>query len=488
MRRRDFLLVPGVCFVPAVAPGQSSNSAVGVPFRQALLRHFDLARYATPEFVESIRDSHVLGLQVVTRAPSDGLQALVDLCRRSGIVVSYRYSVARDPQVWGEHPEWRLQTAGAESQGVLCLNSQYLQYVVTRNEEILRRHPGLAGALFEDWYFAPRGCSCRICVDERERMGWNAVQQNRALEQRAVDRLRTVLGSRSVAFQGVGLDLRQIGQISTHFEISDESPANWLRYLRGLGKEVVCDTADVRSAIRMAARGAKICATSFDAQWSRPVFRKLRDLEPWLRDARPVSDIGVWQGNEENCVRVLEAMHHQFDVVDAHSDLSAYRLLVVPVRALDDKASAGPLKGHIDRGGAVFAYGAEGPKDGKLDGSVLRVPRQVFDATAREQLTELLFQVLPKPAIQARNLPDSAEIHMFEQRLAGGMRRVVHVTQASSSGDAPLRDVQLWVRLPQHPLAVVTVPDLKPVEFVHNEFYTTFTIPRIAGHQAIAFE
>ena len=72
---------------------------------------------------------------------------------------------------------------------------------------------------------------------------------------------------------------------------------------------------------------------------------------------------------------------------------------------------------------------------------------------------------------------------MLEQRTQGNLRRIVHVLC-----DGVLENIQLSVSLPQHPLGVVLIPSEKPLEFKHNEFYTTFVVPRIEGHQAIAFE
>ncbi len=116
----------------------------------------------------------------------------------------------------------------------------------------------------------------------------------------------------------------------------------------------------------------------------------------------------------------------------------------------------------------------------------------------KQVVAELLRLLLAKPAVLAPNLPSTAQVTMLEQRLPTGIRRVVHVLYYPFTRRGPnldiveepglLENIRLSVRLPQHPLAVVTIPDQKPVEFVHNEFYTTFTLPRILGHQAIAFE
>ena len=119
-------------------------------------------------------------------------------------------------------------------------------------------------------------------------------------------------------------------------------------------------------------------------------------------------------------------------------------------------------------------------------------------AVQKQVVGELIRMLLPRPSVLAPNLPSTAQVTMLEQRVRTGMRRIVHVLHYPLTRRAPdtdiieepgvLENIQLSVNLPQHPLGVMTVPDEKPLEFRHNEFYTTFTIPHIRGHVAIAFE
>jgi hypothetical protein len=113
-------------------------------------------------------------------------------------------------------------------------------------------------------------------------------------------------------------------------------------------------------------------------------------------------------------------------------------------------------------------------------------------------LGELIRQLLPRPAVLAPTLPSGAQITVLEQRAPGIMKRIVHLLYYPLTRRAPdldiieepglLENVPLQVRMPQHPLAVNLLPDLRPLQFSHNEFWTTFTVPRVYGHQAIVIE
>jgi hypothetical protein len=201
-----------------------------------------------------------------------------------------------------------------------------------------------------------------------------------------------------------------------------------------------------------------------DSQSMDPVFQRLAQLDPWMSGAALIADIALLGGGQPWAQFLLE-LHEQFDIVSAESDLSAYRLLILPdPRALD----AVKLRGFLKFGGTVYTPPSSGISRGAF-----------FDA---------LRSHVPKPAVTAPGLPPEAEVTFLERRTPGGIRRVGHVLYYPDDRPGTLRDVQLSFRLPQHPLGVITIPDQRPIEFVHNEFLTTFTLPRIVGHQAIAFE
>jgi hypothetical protein len=116
----------------------------------------------------------------------------------------------------------------------------------------------------------------------------------------------------------------------------------------------------------------------------------------------------------------------------------------------------------------------------------------------KQVVGELIRMLMPRPSVIAPNLPSTAQVTMLEQRTQGNLRRIVHILYYPLTRRAPdidiieepglIENIQLSVSLPQHPLGVVLIPSERPLEFKHNEFYTTFTVPRVFGHQAIVFE
>ena len=282
------------------------------------------------------------------------------------------------------------------------------------------------------------------------------------------------------------------------------------------------------------------------------IFRRIEALEPWARYARPITDIGVLSASPTPLLLEMHHQFDVLDedsdlaayrmLILAEDSRSSPKLIaklkeyiargggvLVAGAILPDSVDLGVqyvgpslYKGEsmmlkpglfpgtesakpsllYQQGLAIRAkagtevlatYGhssddAQATTDPLITrkGSVIFIANPLFRARQsvhKAVIAELIRMLLPKQAVLAPGLPSDARVTMLEQRLATGIRRVVHVLCPGV-----LENVQLSVRLPQHPLAVVTVPDQKPVEFVHNEFYTTFTLPRIRGHQAIAFE
>lgn len=207
--------------------------------------------------------------------------------------------------------------------------------------------------------------------------------------------------------------------------------------------------------------------TGFETTGANPhvdaVFQKLAQLDPWTHAASMIADMALL-GSGSPWSRFLLDLHEQFEIIEPDADASAYRLLIVPDPA---KVDARKLQAYRKFGGSVYTPPAD-------------VTRAAF--------AEALRAYVPKPAVLAPGLPPEAEVTFLERRTPGGIRRVGHLLYYPDDKPGTLENVQLSFRLPQHPLGVVTIPDQRPIEFVHNEFLTTFTLPRVTGHRAIAFE
>jgi len=109
------------------------------------------------------------------------------------------------------------------------------------------------------------------------------------------------------------------------------------------------------------------------------VYQRVEEREPWLEGARAATQIGVFQlptgststvqstsGTDEGAVRMLTQLKHQFDVVNAASDLEKYELLILPDAVVLDAPLIKRLRRFIARGGALLASGCSGlSPDGK---------------------------------------------------------------------------------------------------------------------------
>jgi hypothetical protein len=98
------------------------------------------------------------------------------------------------------------------------------------------------------------------------------------------------------------------------------------------------------------------------------VYAEVEAKEPWCADATPVTEIGVFTPEEFHgggigglppalmgAVRLLTELGHQFDVLDSHSELSRYALLILPDEIPLDAALAAKLSGYLAAGGKLLA-------------------------------------------------------------------------------------------------------------------------------------
>ena len=115
----------------------------------------------------------------------------------------------------------------------------------------------------------------------------------------------------------------------------------------------------------------KLGATVYDLIGS--VYEYAEACEPWTQDATPVTQIGVFMADADNTVyrevaggtndgatRMLTQLKHQFDVVTAQSNLSAYQLLILPDSIKVDAPLAARLRDFVAKGGSLLLSGTSG--------------------------------------------------------------------------------------------------------------------------------
>ena len=103
------------------------------------------------------------------------------------------------------------------------------------------------------------------------------------------------------------------------------------------------------------------------------VYAEVERREPWCVDTQPLAEIGVATANanlrlrdsgvaetDRGTLHVLEQLQHQFDYIDAGSDLSPYRLLIVPDDVPLDAEYAETLRAYLQAGGKLLLTGHAG--------------------------------------------------------------------------------------------------------------------------------
>jgi hypothetical protein len=105
------------------------------------------------------------------------------------------------------------------------------------------------------------------------------------------------------------------------------------------------------------------------------IYDRVEKREPWLKDAKPVAQIGVLVGEEhptgqggrirvspteEGIVRMFTQLKHQFDLIDRQADFERYELIVLPDSVNVDVELAKKLRAHVKNGGGLLATGTSG--------------------------------------------------------------------------------------------------------------------------------
>jgi len=110
----------------------------------------------------------------------------------------------------------------------------------------------------------------------------------------------------------------------------------------------------------------KLSAPVYDLIGS--IYREIEKKEPWCVDAEPLSEIGVFTPEEfqgagggdlpaalQGAIRMLQESAHQFDVIDSASDLSRYKVVILPDEIPVDEALETKLESYVQNGGAIIA-------------------------------------------------------------------------------------------------------------------------------------
>lgn len=368
----------------------------------------------------------------------DLLGRQIDALHREGIRAPIYISVQCDEYAADNHPEWIARKpdgapfgAGPLSPGwqILDMSSPYQDFVADQTREILKLFKPVDGAFFDMCWDQPSLNNYTVEAmlkqnlnpeDESHRAKF-AHQVSHRYMKRFFNMVRNSSRGATVYFNSRPLqNLAEEIQYHSQVEIEALPTGGWgymyfpknVRFARTLGRQYLGMTARFHKSwadfgglkpypaleyetSQMMAHGArcsigdqlhprgKLDSAAYDLIGR--VFKRVEEREPWLHDAKPVSQIGLFRvpsaaqrthetiatGSDEGATRVLTQLKHQFDVVVPSSDLAKYELLVLPDSIAVDKELASRLKDYLRGGGALLASGTSGLTP---DGAALTLP------------------------------------------------------------------------------------------------------------------
>jgi len=302
----------------------------------------------------------------------------------------------------------------------LCLNTPYENYLRELVSEVLDDYP--ADGFWLD-ILMPQECSCRACRGLILANGGDPSQPEERMAL-ACDTLTRFKREMSELIRGknpeclvfynsghVGPWVRRELDAFSHLEVESLPSGQWgyghfpvtARYARTLGKELLGMTGKFHTAwgdfhsfknpealsyecFSMLAHNVKcsigdqlhpngvLCPHTYELIGT--VYREVERREPWCEGAVPVVEIGLltpegldgWTGfggipgSVKGAVRLLQELHHQFDIIDTEADFGAYRLLIIPDEFLIAAPLARKLEAYLAAGGAIIASHRAGLK------------------------------------------------------------------------------------------------------------------------------
>ena len=368
----------------------------------------------------------------------DLLGEMVQACRANNINVPIYLTVQWDERMAREHPEWRVMSANnlsADSSAQdpsaqkqltarwhpLCLNNEdYLDYVTRLTLEVMEGYS--PDGLFMD-ILLPWQCVCPRCLVLMQSQGLDPEKR----EERLANDRRTIMDfyrkfSESIWNQDPDMRLffnsghiyrgeRDRYRYFSHLEIESLPTGGWgydhfpvsARHAGSLGMEFLGMTGKFHTAwgefggykravaleyecALMAALGAR-CSIGDQLHPSGkmdrdtyeligPAYARIEKLEPFLKGARPESEIALLSAaavspvslgrearenpSDDGAARMLLELQEMFDVIDLEADFGGYRLLVLPDAVTFTPDLTDKIAAFLAEGGRLILSGSSG--------------------------------------------------------------------------------------------------------------------------------
>lgn len=303
----------------------------------------------------------------------------------------------------------------------MCLNlrSPYIKYVEEQTREVLEMFE--VDGFFFDIIFQGQ-CLCRYCMEGMQQEGLDpACEADRlGYAKQVLDRFKrhftSVVRSYSkdcTIFYNAGHiypDWRSVLDTYTHLELESLPSGGWgyahfpitIRYARRLGLDCLGMTGKFHTTwgdfsslkhpealeyevFTQIANGARcsvgdqlhptgeLCPETYRLIGS--VYGRVEKLEPWLAGAEAVAEVAVLNpeavgkadarvdSSAAGAYAMLIESHQQFDFVDCESDLSRYRVLILPDKVSLVGTFLAKVRSFVATGGALIASYQSGLSD-----------------------------------------------------------------------------------------------------------------------------
>ena len=292
----------------------------------------------------------------------------------------------------------------------LCVNSPYGDFIKKMLRDLFERVP-VDGVWLDIVKVYP--CTCQWCTKDMQREGLNPeleadqlkfAQEMMTAWKADTTRLIESLDRHATIFYNgghIGPEIRQSIDSYTHLEMESlPSSGYWgylhfpttARFVRTLGKEHLGMTGKFHTAwgdfhsfknqaalqfecYQTLALGSKCCVgdqlhpngaidpTTYDLIGS--VYEEVEKKEPWCMRAKPVAEIAVFTPEEfiedktppaaQGAVRILQEGGHQFNMVDTHSSLAEYKVVILPDIIPVNETLKTKLEDFVANGGSLIA-------------------------------------------------------------------------------------------------------------------------------------
>lgn len=423
------------------------------------------------------------------------LKEQIEACHKKGIRVPIYTTVQWDQFTVNEHPEWLSIDANGMPVGApfpkgtpvyepgfyrsLCVNSPYKEFLKANTKEILETFDSADG-LFFDIVFVNE-CSCKYCRAGMVKKGYNPVMQEGRLKYAAqvldefmiemTEFVRKYNADCSIFYNKshVGPVHRPVIDAHSHFELESlPSGGVWgymhfpvtVRYARNMGLDCVGMTGKFHTewgdfhsfknkaaleyeCFRMLALNAK-CSVGDqlepNGKLSDPVYgligsvySQVEKKEPWCRQAKAVTDIGVLTPEEFNkagdtdlpsailgVAKMLSESGHQFDIIDSLSEFSKYKVLIMPDNIPVSEKLNTKISQYVKNGGALIASFESGLNEEKTGFVLSELPVKLKN--------DMTCDIFGNP-VRGRVFPtfDYADYILPEGEIAGGLPATEHV-------------------------------------------------------------